>query len=77
VFNVCTGTATSVEALAALIAELAGKNLNARPAPPRAGEIRHSLGAPDRADRVLGLPDRVPLRTGLARVLGWLNETAR
>jgi UDP-glucose 4-epimerase len=76
VFNVCTGVPTSVEALARLIAELAGKNLNARTEPPRAGEIRHSLGVPALADTVLGLSGRVKLRTGLGRVQAWMNDSA-
>jgi UDP-glucose 4-epimerase len=74
VFNVCTGLSTSVEALARLVAELSGKNLNAETRPPRAGEIRHSLGVPDLADRVLGLDGHIPLRSGLNEVLTWLNQ---
>jgi UDP-glucose 4-epimerase len=73
VFNVCTGVPTSVEMLARLIADLAGKNLHARTEPPRAGEIRHSLGVPSLADRVLGLQGRVPLRVGLETVLAWMT----
>ena len=76
VFNVCTGTATSVEGLARLIADLAGKNLRAETAPPRAGEIRHSVGVPALANRVLDLPERVPLRAGLTEVLAWLTGLA-
>ena len=77
VFNVCTGIPTSVEALARLIADLAGRPLDARGMPPRAGEIRHSLGVPDLANRVLGLPERVRLRDGLGKVLAWMREPPR
>jgi UDP-glucose 4-epimerase len=73
VFNVCTGIPTSVEALAHLIADLAGKNLNAQTLPPRAGEIRHSLGIPTLANAALGLSGRVPLRIGLSNVLAWMT----
>jgi UDP-glucose 4-epimerase len=76
VFNVCTGVPTSVEALARLIADLAGRNLDAQTQPPRAGEIRHSLGVPTLADTVLGLSGRVPLRTGLGKVLAWMTGSA-
>jgi UDP-glucose 4-epimerase len=76
VFNVCTGIPTSIEALARLIADLAGKNLNVQTKPHRAGEIRHSLGAPALADHVLGLSSRVPLRTGLGKVLAWMTGSA-
>ena len=75
-YNVCTGIPTSVEALAHLIAELAGTPLNVRTMPPRTGEIRHSLGVPDLSDRVLDLPPKVPLRVGLAEVLAWMAASA-
>ncbi len=76
VFNVCTGVPTSVEARARLSADLAGKNLNGQTNPARAGEIRHSLGVPALADSVLGLPERVALRTGLGQVLAWMAGSA-
>ena len=77
VFNVCTGVPTSVQALAALIAGLAGKTLDAQTKPPRSGEIRHSLGIPDLADRCLGLQERVKLDDGLGKVLAWMSRVAR
>jgi UDP-glucose 4-epimerase len=58
--------------LAHLIAELSAKPLHIRTGPPRAGEIRHSLGLPDSANAALGLPERTSLRDGLAKVLAWL-----
>jgi UDP-glucose 4-epimerase len=76
VFNVCTGVSTSVEALGRLIADLAGRNLNAEVKPARSGEIRHSLGVAALADSVLGLSGRVPLRTGLGEVLAWMAGSA-
>lgn len=77
VLNVCTGVPTSVEALAGLIAELANMSLKATNQPPRAAEIRHSLGVPTLANSLLALPPRVPLRSGLRKVLDWLAETHR
>ena len=76
VFNICTGIPTSVAGLAGLIAELAGKPLSADSKPPRAGEIRHSRGQMEAADRILGTRGRVPLRTGLAEVLAWMAGSA-
>ncbi len=73
VFNVCTGIATSVIELAHTIAALAGVPAEIRHAPPRAGEIRHSVGSPDLARRALGLAPPVALRDGLRRVLDWLG----
>lgn len=74
VFNVCTGIPTSVEALAQLIAGLAGKKLNVRHMPPRSGEIRHSLGVPDLGSDELHLAGRVPLREGLRATLEWMKN---
>jgi UDP-glucose 4-epimerase len=73
VFNVCTGEATSVADLARVIGELARKNPDAKRLPPRAGEIRHSLGDPSAMRRALGLGRMVNLRDGLATVLAHLD----
>jgi UDP-glucose 4-epimerase len=73
VFNVCTGIATSVLELAHTIADLTGTRLQARHVAPRAGEIRHSTGSATQSRAVLGVPEPTLLRTGLAKVLDWLN----
>jgi len=74
VFNVCTGIATSIIELAHTIAGLAGVPAEIRHALPRAGEIRHSVGAPNRSRQALGLAPPVALRDGLRRVLDWLGR---
>jgi UDP-glucose 4-epimerase len=73
VFNVCTGTAITVRALAATIGGLCGAQPEIVSKPPREGEIRHSLGSPERARDVLGLQAPTALRDGLAPVLHWLD----
>jgi UDP-glucose 4-epimerase len=73
VLNVCTGRATSVLALAGLIGDLAGKNPDVRHGPPRAGEIRHSLGDPAEMRRVLSLGEMIELREGLASALAHID----
>ncbi len=76
VFNVCTGRPTSVRDLAATLAALCGRAPEVRLRPPREGDIRHSVGAPEAAQRALGLAPPVALRDGLARVLDWLAGAA-
>lgn len=76
VFNVCSGAPVSVLDLARTIAELSGRQPEIRFMPPRAGEVRHSAGCPDRARAKLALPDPTPLRNGLARTLAWLRNSA-
>jgi UDP-glucose 4-epimerase len=76
VLNVCTGIPTSVVALAHLIADVSCQRLRIEDRPPRAGEIRNSLGTTDLASAMLGLPTRTVLRDGLVKVLAWLAEAA-
>ena len=69
VFNVCTGTAVSVRALAQTIADLAGRVPELRSAPARDGDIRHSLGSPAALRAAFALPPPRSLREGLAATL--------
>jgi len=76
VLNVCTGRSTSVLELAAAVAGLSGRGLDLRHQPARSGEIRHSLGSPERARRILGLGPPLGLSEGLASVLSWMRSKA-
>ncbi|MBS0561613.1 MAG: NAD-dependent epimerase/dehydratase family protein [Proteobacteria bacterium] len=71
VFNVCTGTGTSIRTLAETIAALCGRRPQLVFRPERGGEIRRSVGSPDLARASLGLPLPTPLREGLGAVLRW------
>ncbi|TNC47000.1 NAD-dependent epimerase/dehydratase family protein [Rubellimicrobium rubrum] len=70
VANVCTGRSISLLELAAALDRLgSGRATPIEHAPVRAGDIRHSRGAPDRMERDLGLRASIPLDRGLARLL--------
>lgn len=73
VLNLCTGQATSVLDLARTIAGLCGAAPAIAHRAPRAGEIRHSVGAAEAARRMLGLGAPTPLAEGLAAVVAWLR----
>jgi UDP-glucose 4-epimerase len=73
VFNVCTGVPTTVLNLARTVASLSHTDPAIRFQPPRAGEIRHSTGAPDLARTALGLQSPLSLRDGLRNVLDWIS----
>lgn len=76
VLNLCTGRATSVLSLAETIAGLCASGAAQEPPrhlPARAGEIRHSVGCPETARRMLGLGEPRALREGLADVIGWIR----
>ena len=74
VFNVCTGRSTTVRQLAETIAGLIGWRLDARLAPPRAGDIRRSLGNPGRAVELLGVRAETGLAEGLKTTLDWMRS---
>jgi UDP-glucose 4-epimerase len=70
IYNVCTGRSTSVLELARVIAKLCGVEADISFAAPRAGDIRISLGSPERLQRQLGIACKTGMESGLAAVLG-------
>ncbi len=63
-FNVCSGAALSIAEIAERVRALHGGPAAVH-APARDGEIRHSVGDPARALRVLGFRTRISLADGL------------
>jgi UDP-glucose 4-epimerase len=73
VFNVCTGHATRIRELAAVIARLSGRPLRLQSMPARAGDIRRSLGDPSAAIRHLRIAATTALEDGLRQTLSRLQ----
>ena len=73
VYNVCTGRSTSVVELARTIAALCGVAADITHAAPRAGEIRVSLGSPERLEAELGIDCRTGISDGLRATLDSLK----
>lgn len=73
VFNVCTGRPTTVNRLAEVLARLAERPLQRRTAPARAGDIRVSIGNPDRLVAAFGMGCDTDLTVGLRNTLSWLG----
>jgi UDP-glucose 4-epimerase len=67
IFNVSAGTPTTVNQLAATIAELLEKTLETTYLPPRSGDLRNSWADPRDAREVLGWEPHVALEEGLRR----------
>ena len=76
VFNVCTGRPTSVLALARAIGAATGRVPRIGFDGPRLGDVRYSLGNPDRARAALGVAADTVLADGLARTLAGLPPGA-
>jgi len=74
VFNVCTGQATSVLALADTIAGLLQAKADIRFGTARPGDIRHSLGNPEAAATALAVRAETALDQGLERLLDSLQS---
>ncbi len=72
--NIGTGVETSVNRLAMLLAEAAGRRPDVRHAPARAGELRRNALAIAKAARELGWRPRTPLPAGLQSTLHSLAE---
>lgn len=72
VFNVCTGRPTTIGGLARSIRALTGGSAPVIFAAPRAGDIRASVGATERAAAGIGFQAAVAVADGLARTLDTL-----
>jgi UDP-glucose 4-epimerase len=69
VANICTGRATSLNQLVAVLRAQIANAPAAIYAEPKAADIRHSLGAPDAAQAQLGFAAGVTLEDGLAAIV--------
>jgi UDP-glucose 4-epimerase len=74
VFNVGTGTETSVVDLAEACQRVAGVSVETEHEPARPGELQRSVLDPGRADRELGFRARISLEDGLAATWDFIRE---
>ena len=71
VMNVACGERYTLLDLCRELAALTGKTLQPTFAPPRAGDVKHSLAAIDRASQLLGYRSIVDWQEGLRRTVEW------
>lgn len=76
-WNIGTGRGTSVNELADRLMRISGREVERRPAPERAGELRRSVLDCSRAAAELGWSARTDLDHGLARTLEHLKKESR
>jgi UDP-glucose 4-epimerase len=74
VYNVGTGTATSIADLHRMCAEVAGVRAEPRFAEARPGDLRHSVLDPSRTEAELGWRAGTSLADGLARTWDWARS---
>ena len=71
VFNVATGTRVDLNHTFALLKKIIGYRGNARYAPERAGDVKHSLADLSRCREQLGYQPKVGFEEGLRRTVEW------
>jgi UDP-glucose 4-epimerase len=76
IWNIGTGTETSVLDLVRIIGEIAGRPLQPRLCPPRPGELARSVLDVSRATRELGWRASVSLAQGIEAVYRWIEAGA-
>lgn len=69
VINIACGERYTLIELVQMINEILGKHIEPRFEPDRAGDVKHSLAAIDKAKAVLGYQVRVDFRQGLERTI--------
>jgi len=74
-FNVCTGRAASILALARIMGEAIGRKPDIRHGPSRVGDIRSSIGDPSAAAAAFGFTAGVSLGEGIRRTLDYFRKS--
>ncbi|HEV8323356.1 MAG TPA: NAD-dependent epimerase/dehydratase family protein [Myxococcota bacterium] len=74
VINVAGGQQTSLLALVAMLNDLCGTALAPELRPARAGDIKHSLAAIERASQLLEYTPAYDVREGLAETVNWYRQ---
>jgi UDP-glucose 4-epimerase len=69
VLNVCTGQATALTEMIRVMGTITGRSLDPACQPAREGDIRHSLGTPEAAQRHLGFRSANSIEIGLGSFL--------
>jgi UDP-glucose 4-epimerase len=73
--NIASGGRVSLSEVVTAIAELTGQSVEPLYAPPRTGDIAHSMADIGRARDVLGFQPTVDFRTGLALTIDYFVES--
>ncbi len=73
-FNIATGHRFTLNETFAILKELTGYSGEAAYAPPRVGDVKHSLADVSRAEAQLGYRPQVDFREGLRRTVAWYRS---
>ncbi len=76
VFNIAYGTRTSINQIYDGISKLLGRNVAPHHAPPRAGDVLHTLADLTRAKERLGYRPQTDIAAGLDKTVRWFVDRA-
>ncbi|MCS6914529.1 MAG: SDR family oxidoreductase [Myxococcales bacterium] len=76
VLNIACGEAITLLGVIDTLAEIFGRRIPPRHAPPRPGDIRHSLADISKARQLLGYTPKIKFAEGLRRTVAWYREQA-
>jgi UDP-glucose 4-epimerase len=74
--NIACGERYSLNTLLQLIVEIMGKDVRPIYETERAGEVKHSLAAIERAKKLLGFTPSINFRDGLKRTVAWFAQNS-
>jgi UDP-glucose 4-epimerase len=76
--NVCTGEATTIQQLAKMAANIAGRGVRIDHGAARTGDIQQSVGDPSNAIALTGIKAETALDEGLVATMRWMrSQTVR
>ncbi|HUL74539.1 MAG TPA: NAD-dependent epimerase/dehydratase family protein [Vicinamibacterales bacterium] len=73
-FNIASGTRITINRLAELVITASSRRTPIEHAPPRQGDVRHSLADISAARTAFGYEPRVALEDGLPEYMGWASR---
>jgi UDP-glucose 4-epimerase len=74
VINVCTGKPTTINELAQITKEIAGRDTQITYGRPRKGDLYHNYGDPTKAEKMIGFKAEIGLREGLKRLINEIRQ---
>jgi UDP-glucose 4-epimerase len=77
IYNIGTGTETSVNELIEIISKVLGREVKPKYAPPRKGEVKRISLDIGRAKKELGFAPKCSLEEGIRRTIEWYSERQR
>jgi UDP-glucose 4-epimerase len=73
-FNIASGTRVTINELASMLTAAGGLKVATEHAPPRKGDVRHSLADVSAARSAFGFDPAVALEPGLKQYMAWARE---